>query len=356
MKKRAVVVCPGRGTYNKETLGYLTRYHGGLNGPHAELIQQMDTYRRQQGQKPLSELDSASAFKITEHVTGDNASGLIFACAMADFLSIDRNEYEIVAVTGNSMGWYLALACAGAVSLMDGFAIVNRMGTTMHNEGPGGQVIYPLTDEQWRSDERLVTLMNMAIDDVEAQDIPVYDSIFLGGMRVLASSDEGVRKLLNALPKVQDRYPFSLVKHGAFHSPLMNKISSQALATMDTSVFHPPTIPLVDGRGHIWQNYTGEGSDNPNTSPDAMFQYTFGHQVIKPYDFSAAIDIAVKTFAPDKLIILGPGSTLGAPVAQQLIDMCWKGLSSKDSFKRQQADNPAVLSMGIDEQRAMVTA
>jgi [acyl-carrier-protein] S-malonyltransferase len=40
---------------------------------------------------------------------GDNASLLIYACALADFAAIDRDRFEVVAVTGNSMGWYLAL-------------------------------------------------------------------------------------------------------------------------------------------------------------------------------------------------------------------------------------------------------
>ena len=75
-----------------------------------------DAYRVSQGQPTISELDGAEAWKAGVHARGDNASALIFACSYTDFLVIDRETFEIVAVTGNSMGWYTALACGGALA------------------------------------------------------------------------------------------------------------------------------------------------------------------------------------------------------------------------------------------------
>ena len=49
---------------------------------------------------------------------------MIYACAYADFLAIDRDRFDILGVTGNSMGWYIALACAGALDVMNGFEVV----------------------------------------------------------------------------------------------------------------------------------------------------------------------------------------------------------------------------------------
>lgn len=37
-------------------------------------------------------------------------------------------------------------------------------------------------------------------------------------------------------------------------------------------------------------------------------------------NFSKAIEVAIKELAPDKLIIFGPGATLGGAVAQSFID------------------------------------
>ena len=82
---------------------------------------------------------------------GDNASGLIYAASYADSISL-AEDIEIVAVTGNSMGWYIALACAGALSPRDGFHVVNTMGSLMHDSLIGGQVIYPFIREDWTPD------------------------------------------------------------------------------------------------------------------------------------------------------------------------------------------------------------
>jgi hypothetical protein len=126
-RETALVVCPGRGVYNKDELGYLRRHHA----DKADLVAPMDAARRAAGQTPVSELDGAERYSVATHTRGDNASALIHACAVADFKSIDRDRYEIVAVTGNSMGWYIALACGGALDSMGGFTVVNTMGTLM---------------------------------------------------------------------------------------------------------------------------------------------------------------------------------------------------------------------------------
>ena len=138
-RQRALVVCPGRGTYNREELGTLVRLHGGKTG----LIAMADRYRRAQGQATLTELDGAAAFDAKVHTRGDNASPLIWACAYGDMLDIDCERFDIVAVTGNSMGWYIALTAAAAVTPAAGLAIVNTMGTLMQEHLIGGQTLYP---------------------------------------------------------------------------------------------------------------------------------------------------------------------------------------------------------------------
>ena len=62
VKKRAVVICPGRGTYNKEELGYLKRLHS----DKPKLIKLIDDYRKKQNQVSISELDSMTKFNILE--------------------------------------------------------------------------------------------------------------------------------------------------------------------------------------------------------------------------------------------------------------------------------------------------
>ena len=141
-QKTAVLICPGRGTYTKTELGSLARF------PDPTLLAQFDARRAALGQETLTALDSAPSYSVARHTRGDNASALIYACSFGDALSL--KGVTIAAVTGNSMGWYSALACAGALSPTDGFEVVNTMGTLMQDRLIGGQLIYPFMDEDWQ--------------------------------------------------------------------------------------------------------------------------------------------------------------------------------------------------------------
>ncbi|MES2498405.1 MAG: ACP S-malonyltransferase [Pseudomonadota bacterium] len=337
-KSKAVVICPGRGTYNKSELGYLHRFHGDRRA----LIERFDRQRTELGQPTLSELDAASAYSSAVHGRGDNASGLIFACSYADYLAIDRDRFDIVAVTGNSMGWYSALACGGALDGDHGFELVNAMGTLMHRDGVGGQIVHTLLDEDWRPipgrRESFMALVD-AIPDL-------HISIELGGMIVFAGSDEALEALGEQLPVGPGGFPMRLQNHAAFHSPLLNAISDQARRTLPLEWFGSPTVPLIDGRGHIWRPHASD--------PEALWTYTLGHQISRTYDFTGAIRVAMREFAPDCLIVLGPGETLGGAVIQSLLAIEWRGWISKSTYMAAQGDTPFVLSCGRGDQRGRV--
>jgi acyl transferase domain-containing protein len=342
-RRKAAVVCPGRGTYNPAELGYLGRHHA----HKAKLVAAMDAYRAGLGQPTLSALDSATTYDSSVLTRGDNASPLIFACSLADFLSIDPASVDIVAVTGNSMGWYTALACGGALSHADGLAVVNTMGGYMHEALIGGQVVHTLVDDDWRAipgrREALLGLM-ASIDGVNGAQL--YVSIELGGMIVFAGNAGGLRALLAEGPKGPGVFPMTLPNHAAFHTPLQAPISHRAMATLDASWFRAPEVPLIDGRGHVWRPSASDPGDLRN--------YTFGEQVVGAYHFTTAIQVVVREFAPDCLIVLGPGTTLGGAVAQSLIAAHWHNLDSKSAFAESQAATPYVISMGRDDQRSLV--
>ncbi len=343
-RKTAIVVCPGRGSYNKSELGYLYRNHA----DKPELIQSIDGYRQQNQQPTITDLDQAKVFDPRTHTRGDNASSLIYACAYADYLSIDPKRFDIVGITGNSMGWYLALACANSLNPGNALELINTMGNLMHAQAMGGQLIYPLLDENWQAiPGRTETLNDLLREINQQQDCELYDSILLGGMRVFAGNDAALDALMASLPKAQI-YPMRLPNHGAFHSPLMQGISEQARELLPASGFHTPEIPLIDGRATTWQPLSSDTTK--------LWDYTLGHQIIRAYNFSRAIQASVQEFAPDCLIIPGPGNTLGGATAQALIDIRWQGLDSKQAFLERQQNDPFILSMGLDEQRPLVVA
>ncbi|CAJ0855323.1 hypothetical protein AMST5_00823 [freshwater sediment metagenome] len=339
--RKAVVICPGRGSYTEVELGYL----GSHLADRLELIHRFDNRRRGLGQEGLLALDGASSYSLARHARGDNASALIYACTLCDFLSIDKDAVEIVAVTGNSMGWYSAITCAGALSPQAGFEVVNTMGMLMQERLIGGQIIYPFMAEDWRDDPtRRAELMGIVARIDAAPDQTLALSIDYGGMLVLAGDEAGLAAFEAAVPNIQGRFPMRLVNHAAFHTPLQGPVAEAARECLSQDLFGPPALPLVDGRGAIWWPQA--------TDVVALREYTLGFQVTEPYNFTRAVRSAAREFAPDLFIVTGPGSTLGGAVAQSLIIEGWRGMKSKADFLALQRTAPLVMSMGIDEQRS----
>jgi acyl transferase domain-containing protein len=340
MKKRALVICPGRGTYNATELGYLKTHHAARQ----DIIAAVDAVRTAKEQTTVSQLDAADKYAPSVHMTGDNASALIYACAMSDFAAIDRGQYDIVAVTGNSMGWYLALACAGIVDLAGGARLVNNMGGVMHQHGAGGQIVWSICDENWNvQQDKLLFINNLMIESSITSEVSIHVSIRLGGMIVFAADEAGLKWLMERLPK-DDRFPLRLMHHAAFHSPLLNHVVPIARAGNPLSDFGAGEIPAIDGQGRIW---------SPRAfSREAIYDYTLGAQLTESYDFTRAVQVAAAEFAPDTVIVLGPGTTLGAPTVQALIASGWRGLSGKADFQARQQEGLMLISMGISEQRA----
>ncbi len=139
IKKRIVVICPGRGSYSRETSNYLVNSDSNLT----TLIRSHDKVRLSDGLPSISELDSGT-FRTKTHMSGENASPLIYACSLKDFFSIDQQKYEVVAICGNSMGWYISLAIGGSLSYEDGFKLIQKMGTLTHENGEVAKSFIPL--------------------------------------------------------------------------------------------------------------------------------------------------------------------------------------------------------------------
>ncbi len=334
MKERVVVICPGRGTYTKETLGYLKKYRPQFN----EFIHVLDEKRLALGAPTLTELDEEPVFKPQLHTKGEHASPLIYACSYADFMNLDPERYEVVAVTGDSMGWYIALAVAKVLDVHGAFEVINTMGSMMKEKIIGGQIIYPLTDEQWKKDPaRLSQIATLLQEANQAESCEAHISISLGGYVVIGGNQKALDFMMKSLPKIEN-YPFQLVNHAAFHTPLLQETSQKAFEILSPDLFQKPEIPLVDGRGHIWSAFS--------TDLNEIYNYTFDHQVVKPYDFTRAVTVCLKEFCPDRLILLGPGNSLGGAIGQILVENKWLNIESKNDFSERQKKDPFLISLG----------
>ena len=343
MTRTAVVICPGRGTYNKPELGYLHRHHS----DRMNMFAAFDAIRAEAGQEGVTALDGAQRYTVGKYSRGDVASPLIYAASLADAQSLS-DDIEIVAVTGNSMGWYIALAAARALSTRDGFRVVNTMGTLMQEQLIGGQLVYPFVGDDWVNDpaRKAELLADVArIDALNGHALAL--SIDLGGMLVLAGNENGLKAFEQSQPVVQERFPMRLANHAAFHTGLQAPVAARGRALLGQELFAQPDLPLIDGRGKIW--WPGA------TDTEALWDYTLGHQVTETYDFSRAVQTAAREFAPDLFIVTGPGATLGGAVAQSLVLANWQRMVDKAAFQARQEAEPLLIAMGRDDQRMLVT-
>lgn len=344
--KRALVVCPGRGSYNAAELGYLARPERAAG---RDLVARADELRGEFKLPDLSGLDAAPRLDPALHLPGRHASPLIFTCSAVDARLIS-DDFEIVAVLGNSMGWYSALHVAGALGFDDAFRLIQTMSLLQDEHSRGGQLLYPLTDEQWRLDSAALSAVDAVLADVNGDGEPcTFWSIRLGGFAVLAGTDEGLEALRNRLPGVKRggrEYPVTLPGHAAYHTPLLEVTSNLAVERFSDLILHPPSMPLIDGRGHIFKPYICD--------PAELYGYTFVLQVTRPFDFAHAVRVGLREFGPDCIILLGPGDQLGGPIGQVVVSERWQGMSDRAAFSERQRTDPFLLSMGRAEQFSRV--
>lgn len=333
---RLLLVCPGRGSYGRAQLGSLPTENLSLRA--------LDELRSALGRPTLSALDRAERFSPALHMAGEHASLLTFGATVADLDRLDPERAQIVAVAGNSMGWYTALYAAGALSLLDAARLVETLGAMQQNNVIGAQVLYPTVGEDWRPNAELQAAVDQALT------LPgVYRSIHLGGTAVLGASKEALPSLLETLPRLQRgerSFPLQLPMHSAFHTPLMAGSASAAQAALQDLPWSSPRVSLVSGHAQVFR---------PWAHPSDVARYTLGPQITEPFDLSACLRLALGDFAPEAVLLPGPGNSLGASVAQILIACGWRGLRDRADFEEaQQSPKPPVISMDRPEQRALV--
>ncbi|MBL8861931.1 MAG: ACP S-malonyltransferase [Planctomycetes bacterium] len=329
---RIALLCPGRGSYAEKQLASLPASHPWIDA--AEGI------RREHGLQPLAELDRAAKFDRKVHLHPANVSPLIYLVSMLDAAAVQA-EHRAVAVAGNSLGWYTALAVGGALSFEDGFRLVQEMSRLQHEHQEahgGGQVIFPLVGEDWRRDPAREEAVEAAVASSGGEAFP---SIRLAGLAVLAGSDAGIAHLKSTLPKVKsgsNQYPIQLEQHGPYHTPLVSGVAERARATLSHLAFTRPRVTLIDGRGVRFSPWS--------TDVDALRSYTLGPQIVEPFDFGLSIRVALREHAPEHLVCPGPGNTLGGVVGQALVAEGWRGIRDKEDFTRvQEGAQPVLVSM-----------
>ena len=322
-KPLAVLLCPGRGSYGRDELGWIARTL--RPGPVAEALAACDAARAEAERPLLSAIDGAEKFRPGLHLDGENAAELIYFATMAHAEAL-RERYEIVAVAGNSLGWYTALAASGALDPTAGWRLVATM-AALQKEVAGGQVLTTTVGDDWLPDPQLRQGVYDALRSVrERGDDHWCDfSIRLGGHAVLAGTEPAIAALLTALPKVKvgDReFPFRLAGHGPFHTPLCNATIARARQRLGELPLRMPDCHLIDGFGNVHSPWSAD--------PQELWRYTTGAQVVETFDFTASVRTAMREFQPDVLLCAGPGTSLRAPVGHCVLREGWRGVTTRE--------------------------
>ncbi|HSM38800.1 MAG TPA: hypothetical protein VK838_05650 [Candidatus Limnocylindrales bacterium] len=338
---RAALVCPGRGAYTSASLGSLPADHA--------LVQRAEELRSDYDLEPLLSLDGADRFDPSRHLRPANASPLILLATLLDVETAWR-DHRVVAVAGNSLGWYSALAVAGALPFDDAFRLVQELGLLQELAPPGaqvqsgGQLIYPLTDADWRPSADLATVVADLLEDAAGWGDGhgrLYPSVDLGGYAVLAGAEAGIATALKRLPPLSvgaRLYPLRLAQHGPYHTPLVAHVAEAARATLADLRWSAPQVTVIDGRGQRWTPWS--------TDPRDLREYTLGEQLVTPYRFAGGIRVILREYAPDLLVLPGPGNTLGGICGQIAVDEGYHAIRARADFDAAQASGrPLVLSM-----------
>jgi acyl transferase domain-containing protein len=321
----AVLLCPGRGSYTRDELGFVGRTI--RPGPVAEALAACDAWRRAQQRPTLSEIDGADKFRPGLHLDGENAAELIYFGTLAHVERL-RERYEILAVAGNSLGWYTALPASGACDPTSGWRLVATM-AALQKQVQGGQVLMTNIGEDWQPNLELRVATQAVVQALRDRgDATFCDfSIHLGGHEVLAGTEAAVTALLTHLPKVKvgDReFPFRLAGHGPFHTVLCQPTAEQATAMLADLPITMPQCHLIDGFGNVHSPWSAD--------PRELRHYTTHSQVVETFDFTACVRTAMREFQPDVLLCAGPGTSLRAPVGHCVLREGWRGITTREQL------------------------
>lgn len=321
----AVLLCPGRGSYGRAELGCIQRWL--QPGAVAEALDHADAARRERGQPTVRELDAAAQFRPGLHLDGENAAELIYFATLLHLQQLQA-RYRIVAVAGNSLGWYTALPASGALEPLAGWRLVTTM-AALQKQVPGGQILTTAVGDDWRPDATLGGAIDAALANVLARGDEHFcaRSIRLGGHEVLAGTEPAMAALLAELPKVklgEREFPFRLAGHGPFHTQLCEGVAAAAAEQLADLPIAEPRVHLIDGFGNVHSPWSAD--------PRELRDYTLQAQVLETFDFTAAVRTAIREFNPDVLLCAGPGQSLRAPVGHVVVREGFRGVRDREAL------------------------
>jgi hypothetical protein len=329
---RAAVAFPGRGSYGPGSRGSLPADH--------PWVGRADDLRAAAGMPALSAID-AEPFSAALHLRPANAWPLTFLVSLLDAERI-ADDHEAVVVVASSIGWYTALAASGALEFDDGFRLVQQMALAaeepLDDAATAAELVYPLIDDAWERDEARAGLIDAALAGAGEG---AARAVELGSFSVIAGTAGAVERVGASLPPVTmggRAYPLRLAPADAWHTPLRARSAASAASRLGDLGWERPRVPIVDGRGVRFTPLS--------TDPERLAEQSLVVHAEAPYDFARAFRVALREYAPDVVLLPGPGATLGTACAQLIVAEGYRGIRSRTELEAVQAGpSPLLLSM-----------
>jgi [acyl-carrier-protein] S-malonyltransferase len=328
---RAAVAFPGRGSIGPPSVGSLDAHHPWVG--HA------DDLRRSIGLMALSELDARS-FDADLHLRPTNAWPLTFMSSLLDAERI-AGDHEVVAVVASSTGWYTALAASGALDFDGAFRIIAELAAAaeepLEDGARAAELVYPLTDETWQPVPERAAALAAALDEAGGE---VAMTVTLGSHAVLGGPADAVDEVAARLPPARAtgrEFPLRLAGDG-WHTPLRTAAVARAAERLAAVARARPNVAMVDGAGRRHSPWSADA--------DTLIDDAIGRQPTLTYDFATSLRVALREYAPDVVLLPGPGASLGAACAQVIVGDGYRGLRSREEFeKTQSGPSPILLSV-----------
>ncbi|MGW1144177.1 ACP S-malonyltransferase [Streptomyces sp. NPDC002454] len=208
---------------------------------------------------------------------------------------------EVVAHAGHSLGEYVALYAAGALTLPDAARLVAARGRAMREAArrdPGTMAVLVRADEE--------TARTM-VDTARAAGHRVWvANLNAPGQIVVSGSHEGVDHVAS-LAAAHDAKAIRVAVGGAFHTPLMASAGeelSRALLAVPFAASHEPVVANVDARVH-----RGGEADWPELEV---------RQLTGPVLWERGVRTLHDALGCVRFLELGPGRTLTGMVRRTL--------------------------------------
>ncbi len=330
---RAVVAFPARGSYGPASLGSMPGSH--------PWVRRADELRESFELPLLSDLDAAERFDPRVHLRSANASPLTFLGSLLDAERI-ADDHDVAVVVASSSGWYTALAASGALSFDDAFRLVQTMALLAEepivDQDPGGQLVYAMSDDDWHPDPA----RRSALEAVLAHNAGVaHRSVDLGAFVTISAPSAELPRIASELPPVEigtRRFPLRAGGQEAWHTPLRAQAAAEASVRLADLSWATPNVTLVDGRGVRFTPWSTDAAE--------LGQHTLREQPTMTYDYATGLRVALREYAPDVVLLPGPGTSLGEVSAQVIVAEGYRGIGSRGELEASQAGpSPILLSM-----------